>query len=309
MAMVVTALSGVFLAFGALLLLIGFLKGKEVYAEWTEPLDEKEFKLKNFLGSGLYWDSKINLLSHLPGGLREMLRRHGSKVNSQIVELYGGQEAEYYGAIHRAQKWVMAFLLCAILAFLGLICVMTGDSSTGLIFAVASPVGLVAGPLLLDSELNSKIEKRRETILMEFPEFVNQLILLVNAGSTIPKAWSKIISESDKSTPLYRELRICVAEIQAGKAEAVAYEEFGRRCRIKEVIKFVSVIILNLRKGGADVVPTLRAQADECWEARRATARRLGEKASSKLLGPMAIMLLGIIAIVALPAVLALMGM
>jgi len=38
-------------------------------------------------------------------------------------------------------------------------------------------------------------------------------------------------------------------------------------------------------------------------------ARRLGEKASSKLLGPMAIMLLGIIIIVALPAVLALTGM
>lgn len=309
MTMVATALSGAFLALGALLLVFGLIKGKEVYAEWTDPLDEKEFKLKNFLGAGLYWDSKVDLLSRFPSGLREMLRRHSSKVNSQILELYGGQEAEYYGSIHRAQKWVMAFLLCAVLAFLGLICVMTGDASTGLIFASASPLGFIAGPFLLDSELNSKIEDRREAILLEFPEFVSQLILLVNAGSTIPKAWSKIVSESDKSSPLYRELRACAAEIQAGKPEAVAYEEFGRRCRIKEVIKFVSVIILNLRKGGAEVVPTLRAQADECWEARRATARRLGEKASSKLLGPMAIMLLGVIAIVALPAILALMGM
>ena len=161
----------------------------------------------------------------------------------------------------------------------------------------------------MDRDLENRIEARRESLQLEFPEFANKLILLVNAGSTISKAWAKIVAEEKKNTPLFQELRICMAEIQAGKSEAAAYEEFARRCKIKEIIKFVSVIILNLRKGGSEVVPTLRAQADECWEARKAAARRLGEKASSKLLLPMSIMLLGIIMIVALPAVLALAGM
>ena len=70
----------------------------------------------------------------------------------------------------------------------------------------------------------------------------------------------------------------------------------------------VAVIITSMRLGPADLTRTLRAQSDELWEARKAAARRLGEKASSKAMLPMALMLLGIILIVALPAILALTG-
>lgn len=84
----------------------------------------------------------------------------------------------------------------------------------------------------------------------------------------------------------------------------MAYEEFARRCQVKEVTKFISVILMNLRRGGAEVVPVLKQQGTECWEMRKAAAKQMGEEAGTKILLPLMIMFLGIILIVATPAVL-----
>lgn len=309
MEIAVTAAAAVALALSGGTLLAAFLKGRGEYGDYVEPLDEKEFKIKNFLPAGLLLDGAVSVGNFAPPFLRQPLRGYNCRVAAKVAEVYGEKDREYYEAIHRAGKWVTALLVAAFLAVFALISCSNEEYTNALLFTVAAPAALLAAPFLMDRDLDTKIEHRREQIQMEFPEFVNKLILLVNAGSTIPRAWEKIVSESESNSPLFRELRTCSAEIQAGVPEAAAYEAFARRCRLKEVIKFVSVIILNLRKGGSEVIPTLRAQADDCWEARKAAARRLGEKASSKLLGPMAIMLLGIIIIVALPAVLALTGM
>ena len=126
----------------------------------------------------------------------------------------------------------------------------------------------------------------------------------MNAGMTISKAWEKIINENKKKHILYDEMRYALAEIKAGKPEGAAYEEFARRCRVKEVTKFVSIIVMNLKRGGSEVVPVLRQQGDECWEMRKNAARQLGEEAGTKILIPMMIMFLGIVLIVATPAVL-----
>lgn len=309
MEMALWAAAGVMLLAGAAVMLYGFLRGRGEYDELLEPLDEKEFRLKSFLPAGLYLADNVQLSRCLPKDLREYQRRYATRVNAQLAEIYGLREWDFYAQIHTANKWILALLVYVFLTIFALISCSNGDYSSVAMFLALAPAALIGVPFLLDKELTNKIEKRREQILLEFPEFVNKLILLVNAGSTISKAWEKIVSENQSDSPLFKELRVCAAEIAAGKPEAVAYEEFARRCKIKEIIKFVSVIILNLRKGGSEVVPILRAQADECWEARKATARRLGEKASSKLLLPMSIMLLGIIMIVALPAILALSGM
>jgi tight adherence protein C len=133
---------------------------------------------------------------------------------------------------------------------------------------------------------------------------VSKLVLLVNAGMTLNRAWEKICVETKKKTPLYLELKTTYLQIQGGKSESEAYEEFARRCRVREITKFVTLIIQNLKKGSDDMVPLLRLQAEECWELRKMRARQLGEEASTKLILPMMIMFIGILIIVVLPAVL-----
>lgn len=308
MKMIVNCVVALLAAASVIFVLIVKKKGDAEYQEYISVLDEKKFKTKNYLSIGLYINAHVNVFKLMPKIFHDPLYRYNNSVGMKVKELYGVKYFDFYSEIHNGSKWLLAVLgAVAMIAFAGINCV-NNEHKTAIICLVLAPVLALGLALLQDKELDSKTEERRTAIMIEFPEFINKLLLLVNAGMTISKAWEKIVTDNKKTTPLYEELNISIAEIRAGKPETVAYEEFARRCKVKEIIKFVSVIILNLKKGGSEVVPALRAQSDECWEMRKATARRLGEKASSKLMLPMAIMLIGIILIVALPAVLSLSG-
>lgn len=309
-AIIMAGIAGIFLLIALFIFMSVHKKGKELYSEYVEFLVTTEYKMKDYIHIGLMLRNKFNLYKMLPKIVGNELRKYNSGVKNKITELHGIKYSDFYTEVHSAEKWLYSFLcftLCSLFALA--LSMANGDVSSSAMLLGAAIIGAIGLPFLVDQDLNSKIEERRISIQLEFPDFVNTLILLVNAGMTISKAWEKIVLESKKTSPLYTELNYCLSEIALGKSEAVAYEEFGRRCKVKEVIKFVSVIVLNLRKGGSEVIPTLKAQSDECWEMRKATAKRLGEKASSKLMLPMGIMLVGIMMITVLPAILSMISM
>lgn len=286
------------------LFLICYLKSKGQYDEYMEYVDKEEYGLKDFIPLGLFLSEAETVENILPMHIKTILAQHRNRVYQKILELRGPKDVEFYSYIHEGYRLAAALISSAGASVVGVIMSSQGDVSNGLLFSGIAAAAFVAVPFLVDSSLKEQIEKRRRSIQMEFPEFINKLTLLVNAGMTISKAWEKIINENKKDHILYDEMRYALMEIKAGKAEAVAYEEFARRCRVKEVTKFVSVIVMNLKRGGAEVVPVLKAQGDECWEMRKSAARQLGEEASTKILIPLMIMFLGIVLIVATPAVL-----
>ena len=286
------------------LFLLSYFRSKGVYDEYMQYVDKEEFGLKDFIPMGLFLTDSISFERLLPKEMKAFLARYKNQVYQKILELYGPKDAEFYMYIHSGYRLCAALLMSAIASAAGLIMSSQGDTSNGLLLSVAAVIGFFAVPFLVDSSLKEKTEKRRLSIQMEFPEFISKLTLLVNAGMTISKAWEKIINENKKDHILYDEMRYALMEIKAGKTEAAAYEEFARRCRVKEVTKFVSVIVMNLKRGGAEVVPVLREQGNECWEMRKNAAKQLGEEAGTKILIPLMIMFLGIVLIVATPAVL-----
>lgn len=302
--MIAIIVSGVTCAIFVGTFLFAFLKSKGVYDEYLEAVDKKEYAFKDFFPIG-YYLNELNLSQKfVPAKFYKYIHRYKMKISQSIIEIYGAKYSDYYIMLHNANRTAMGITIAAALALLSLIMATTGDSSTGFMFAFAAYIAFFGMPFIVDKGLNEKIEKRRLSIRMEFPEFVNKMTNLVNAGMTISKAWEKIATDTKKVSPLFTEMQYALAEISAGKPEAVAYEEFGRRCRIKEIIKFVSVVVLNLKKGGAEVVPVLKLQAAECWEMRKSAAKQLGEEAGTKVLIPMMIMFIGIILIVVLPAIL-----
>ncbi len=305
---VVKGFNLLFLAGVGLILVVAYSKSKGVYDEYIEPLDEEKFKMKKYLPVGLYLSEAFPLRKFAFSKMSEPYYRYTENVKRNITEIYTSRYSDYYYEIHTATKYlagIFSFVACMLLS--GACCIQNDGDNVKLFFSAAFILG-IGFPLLIDKGLNDKIQEKRLSIQIDFPEFINKMLLLVNAGLTINKAWEKIVADNRKDTPLYRELSITMAEIRAGKGEAQAYEEFARRCKIKEVIKCVSIIVLNLKKGGSQVVPALREQADDCWELRKAAAKQQGEKASSKLMIPMAIMLIGIIMVVVLPAVLSMSG-
>lgn len=284
--------------------LFAYSKSKGQYEDYIEGLDKKEYALIDLIPLGIFINEMNILQKVVPAKLYKYIHKYNNGIYAKVLEISGIKYSDYYFMIHNANKTTFSLVVSAGVSLFSVITALQADYSTATFFIFITVISLFAMPFLVDNSINDKIEKRRLNLQMEFPEFINKLTLLVNAGMTISKAWEKIVMDNKKKSVLYIEMQFALAEIQSGKPEAVAYEEFARRCKVKEIIKFVSVIILNLKKGGADVVPVLKIQAMECWEMRKSVAKRLGEEASTKILIPLMIMFVGIIIIVATPAIL-----
>lgn len=160
-------------------------------------------------------------------------------------------------------------------------------------------------PLLRARELRNRVATRRQRIVMELPELLGKLLLIVNAGDTVLRALTRCVEHQPLgSNPLYDELKSALVAMKRGESMAVALEEMGRRCAVPEVKLFASTLLINARRGGEVFVPALRELTRQMWEKRKAAVRTLGEQASSKLVFPLALIFLCIMILVGAPAML-----
>lgn len=174
-------------------------------------------------------------------------------------------------------------------------------------------LGIIAAALIWvygDKELENRMKKRRDQMLMDYPEIINKFTLLLNAGMTIKQAWTKLAEDyagrlkehSVKKRYAYEEMLLTLYELKLGASESTAYEQFGRRTGVLPYMKFGSFITQNLKKGNKGLTEMLRLEAMEAFEERKELAKRLGEEAGTKLLGPMMVMLMIVLLIILIPA-------
>ena len=83
--------------------------------------------------------------------------------------------------------------------------------------------------------------------------------------------------------------------------EIEAYRNFAERCGVKEVKKFSTLIIQNLKKGNEELAMFLNDLSDEMWEMKKNEVKQKGEKANSKLLLPVFLIFIGILILVLVP--------
>lgn len=162
----------------------------------------------------------------------------------------------------------------------------------------------VAIPVAMISDLHKKVRVREQNIMLELPELLNSIVLLVGAGETVQRAIIRCVNsrQEDAAHPLYAELLKMTAEWDGGYSFQQAFENFSKRCAVQEVSIFTTTVLLNYRRGGADFVLSLRDLSRMLWEKRKAISRTRGEQASSKLVFPMVVIFLIVIVLVGTPA-------
>ena len=70
----------------------------------------------------------------------------------------------------------------------------------------------------------------------------------------------------------------------------------------RSIGKFAVMLSQNLRKGTKGLAELLQREAAGAFEERKAAARKLGEETSTRLLGPMFLMLGVVLMIIVVPA-------
>ena len=163
--------------------------------------------------------------------------------------------------------------------------------------------GILAGVLAYfgaDRDLNSRIEKRKRQMAMDYPQILSKLVLYVGAGMSVRNAFMKlgkgyVVSREQEGEKepryAYEEILLVCRELESGVSEGQAYSRFGRRCRMRQYSKLASLLSQNLRRGGGILLRSLEEEAQTAYEERRNLARQLGEEAGTKLLIPMVMML------------------
>lgn len=155
-------------------------------------------------------------------------------------------------------------------------------------------------PVLMDQKQEKEITKRKEQLQLAYPEFIEQFVLLMGAGLTLRGAWGRMCdkylqkkSQNEQAFHyLYEEMVVTMREMDNGVGEQKAYEMFGKRTEMLIYMKFCSLIVQNLKKGSADLLGLLEYEAVDAFAKRKENAKALGEKAGTKLLMPMMLMLL-----------------
>ena len=165
-------------------------------------------------------------------------------------------------------------------------------------------------PLLAKRKLKEKLEKREEELRMDYPEVVSKLSLLLEAGMTVTRAWTKIVQDYEaevgqkkrKKRYAYEEMLASYYEMKNGLSESQVYDNFGRRIKLTPYMKLGSLLAQNSTKGMEGILKFLKGESIEAFSERKELAKRLGEKAGTKMLLPMGLMLGIVLIVIIVPA-------
>ena len=213
----------------------------------------------------------------------ELERSDAAQINDRIMELptdVGDTPVTFYRKKSRT-PWLFAILLLLTLG--GLFCMWGSE----------------------DKRLR---KEREDQLLKDYPDLVSKITLLMQAGLTLRSAWDRITedylsAQNEKKTRyVYEEMRNVRNKLNAGIPEEAAYEEFGRNCGNIRYLRLSSVLVQNLKKGTGGLVPLLRKEAAEAFAERKERVKQKGEEAGTRLLIPMAGILVLILAIIMIPA-------
>lgn len=161
--------------------------------------------------------------------------------------------------------------------------------------------------VLKDRDLDKEIEERQKQMLRDYPNIVSKLLIYFGAGLSIKSALERIIREYKKQKDkdihfAYEEMDIAITKMNSGVSEGTAIAEFGDRCGIHCYIKLANIIEQNLRRGSKDMVYALKSEVNSAVNVRKNNILKEGSEISTKLLGPMIIMLIISIVIIMVPA-------
>lgn len=168
----------------------------------------------------------------------------------------------------------------------------------------------------MDNEVHKKAEERKRQLLLDYPDLMWKMTMLLGAGMSIRGTFMRISEEylrerksgsrrSQKKMQMryvYEEVTYACMEMQSGISEAHAYERFGKRCQLPEYIRLGTVLSQNLKKGSRGLAGMLETEAEASLTERRNHAKKIGEKAGTRLLLPMILMLSVVLAVLMVPA-------
>lgn len=180
------------------------------------------------------------------------------------------------------------------------------NSRIPLIFALA----IIAAVIIYQgrfSQIKKMEETARESIIRELPEFINRLVLLLNAGLVLTSAFARITesfgSDGKEVKSYFYSQLIQIGRSMRETNGSMAYElkEFAARSGVRELMRIAGIVSDNIDKGSG-LVEKLRGESDLLWLTKKKMAEEKGRLSETKLTFPLVMLLLVLIMVTIAPA-------
>lgn len=167
--------------------------------------------------------------------------------------------------------------------------------------------GFMLGWIFWGSWLSNKIRIRQTSIRKSLPFALDILTLAMEAGLDFTGALGRM-AQKMRGSPLGREFTLMLHEIQLGKTRAMAMRDFSDRIDMTETRTVVASLI-QAEELGASLGPILRIQSVQQRERRSQRAEEAAMKAPVKMLFPLVLVLMAMMATIAAPIIISYLQM
>lgn len=262
-------------------------KKAKSYEYLIENLDTKEYPLKDLYPLGYVLAN--NSLFILKGKVKEQLIKNAKLLYKDIY-------VDYYVQLAWAQFLSFSlFFLCIISIFASF---FSGLSAA--IFLILGVLCIAAFWNMFISKMKEAVENRSSECIMEFPDMISKLSLLISSGMVLREAWNTVAY--GRTGELYNLMQRVCTDMRNGASDIEAIYSFGTLADSGEIKKFTGLIIQEIEKGSGNLGTVLINQSQELWMHKRQLLLQKGEKAAGKLIIPLGITFGGIILIIIVAA-------
>ncbi len=155
--------------------------------------------------------------------------------------------------------------------------------------------------------LERQRKENRQSVMRQLPEFVNRLVLLLNAGLVLSNAFERSVEESfaDRDEDyFYGKLReIYITCKNANGSMHLEFRRMAKESGIRELMRVSNIISDNIKKG-VELTGKLQAESEMLWLERKKSCEERGRLAETKLTLPLMIFLMVLMIITVAPALL-----
>ena len=199
-------------------------------------------------------------------------------------------------------RFVLPFVFAVVTAFY--LFVINGFGLPALNKIAFSVGAMTLGYYAPNIYISNIASKRRESIVLAFPDTLDLLLICVESGMSIEAAIQKVSQEiGGASIELAEELTLLTAELSYLPERRMAYEGLSKRTN-HPGIRSVTMAMIQAEKYGTPLGSALRVMAKENRDMRLSAAEKKAAQLPAKLTVPMIIFFLPVLFIVILgPAI------
>jgi tight adherence protein C len=206
--------------------------------------------------------------------------------------MYAGFRENSHLRVFYGLKALLPVWFCLMVAVSG----VTDDFNPFIAYTVAAAFGYLAP----DFWLGRRIRRRRANIQLALPDFLDLLVVCVEAGLSMDQALQRTTREMRLTSPdIADEMGLVSLEQRAGRPRADAWKNLAGRVEL-DVLRMLVTAIVQADQFGTSIAKTLRTYAEGLRTRRRQQVEELAAKMAVKLVLPLVVFVFPCIFIVAL---------